>query len=130
MSGVYGDFLSSFLELLDVIEVWTLEDKSDLRYINGAFIPGKGDSIKRRKYTSGNTGLDIVGSDSIYTFTQNDKIIYVGDYLSIPGSPYIWRVTNVQSYNRAADFIVCNIERVTGTTPENNGELKIKEAQF
>lgn len=130
MSGVYGDFLGAFPELLEAIEIWTAEDRSDKRVVMGTYVPGKGDSIKRRKYTSGNTGLDVVGQDCIYTFAMHNKIIYVGDYVSVPDVTGIWRIVNIQSFERSADYIICSIEKVTGTTSEHTEELPIKEARF
>ena len=59
MSGVYGDFLENFLELREPFDVWDKEDASDIRQVIAVYMPNEGGGIKRRKYTSGNTGLDI-----------------------------------------------------------------------
>ena len=128
--GVYGDFLVCFQELMETIEVWTKADKSDLHRIRAVYIPSGGDTIKRRKYTSGNTGLDIVGNDLLQVpFTFRNKI-KIGDYFRREKDPEMWRVTGVVDYTKPADFLQFIIERVTGATPEHTEPLPVKGGRF
>lgn len=126
---VYGDFISCFPELHEYIELWSKEDKSDMRKISVVYIPQKGSHIKRRKYTSGNTSLDIVDQDVIYVHNRFLGQISVGDYF-YRNSKIIWRVTGELPYDKAGDFIVFSIETVTGATPDQQGTLPVKEAYF
>lgn len=130
MSGVYGTFVEAFPELQELFQVWTKEDKSDIRDIVAICMPEGGDEIKRRKYTSGNTGLDIVENDKFYVRTVFDNLVHVGDYVRKPNNDYTYRLTGRLPYDRAAGYRIYDIERVTGTTPDKNEPLKVKEARF
>mgnify|MGYP006923253513 CR=1 FL=1 len=77
---IYGDFIACFPELQERIDVWTKEDKSDIRTISVVYIPQEGSLIKRRKYTSSNTGLDITDADLLYVHFSYKEQISTGDY--------------------------------------------------
>ena len=77
--SVYGGFITAFPELLETIQVWK-ETKEDSKLLRVIYIPSKGEEIKRRKYTSGNTSLDIINEDQIYVKTILKSKINVGDY--------------------------------------------------
>lgn len=130
MSGVYGTFYENFPELQERFQIWTKEDKSDIRSIAAIFMPSSGSTIKRRKYTSGNTALDITDSDEFYVRALYFDKVNVGDYVQKPSDPFTYRLTGMLPYDRAAGYRVYTIERVTGHTPDKNQELKVKEATF
>lgn len=130
MAGVYGDFLEVFPEIAETFSVWTKEDKSDIRHIRAVYIPTKGGGLKRRKYTSGNTALDIQEQDNLFVLSIYRDKVAVGDYIQREGDPYLMRLTNDVPYDKAAGYMVFVIERVTGATPFHDEELKVKEATF
>lgn len=130
MGGVYGDFLEYFQELYELHEVWTKEDRSDVRRITAVYIPDKGAGIKRRKYTSGNTALDLQDTDLIYVSASFKDKIAVGDYVQKVGDPYFMRVINDVPYIKAAGYMVFAVDRVTGATPDKDEPLGVKEGRF
>lgn len=130
MAGVYGDFVECFRELYEVHDVWTNPDKSDLRHISAIYLPSKGDELKRRKYTSGNTALDVQDRDVIYVSISFRDKIKVGDYIQKVGDPYFMRVAGDLPYEKAAGYMVFTVERVTGETPDKDEELGVKEGRF
>ena len=130
MGGVYGSFYEEFPELVERFHVWTAEDRSDERLITGIYIPTKGSGIKRRKYTSGNTALDITDVDEIYISRKYDGQVKEGDYIQKIRDNLIMRVTNNVPYDRAAGYRVYKVELVTGTTYDKDQPLKVKEATF
>lgn len=130
MAGVYGDFIENFRELYELHDVWTKEDKSDMRKISAVYFPTKGDGIKRRKYTSGNTALDIQDVDVIYVSVAFKDKISTGDYIQRIGDPYFMRVVNNVPYIKAAGYMVFAVERVTGATPDKDEPLGVKEGYF
>lgn len=130
MGGVYGDFIEYFQELYEPHDVWTKEDRSDTRRITAVYLPNKGDGIKRRKYTSGNTALDIQDTDVIYVSAAFKNKISVGDYIQKVGDPYFMRVTNNIPYIKAAGYMIFAVDRVTGPTPDKDEPLGVKEGYF
>ena len=128
--GVYGNFLTPFPELKERIVVWTKEDRSDERTIIAIYMTTGGGGIKRKKYTSGNTALDIQDSDDLYVSTKYDGQIKVGDYFKRPRSAYIYRVVNRKPYDMAAGYQWYDVERVTGATPDKDEPLPVKEGYF
>lgn len=126
---VYGDFLSCFPELQEQITVWTKEDKSDSRGIPVVYIPDRGSKIKRRKFTSGNTALDIEDDDYLYVHSSFISQISEGDYFH-RADKIIWRVTGRVDYSLPADFICYAVEKVSGATSEQQEPLVIKEGRF
>lgn len=130
MGGVYGSFYEEFPELVERFHVWTAEDRSDERLITGIYISTKGSGIKRRKYTSGNTALDITDVDEIYISRKYDGQVKEGDYIQKISDNLIMRVTNNVPYDRAAGYRVYKVELVTGTTYDKDQPLKVKEATF
>lgn len=130
MGGVYGSFYEEFPELVERFHVWTAEDRSDERFITGIYIPTKGSGIKRRKYTSGNTALDITDIDEIYISRKYDGQVKEGDYIQKINDNLIMRITNNVPYDRAAGYRVYKVELVTGTTYDKDQPLNVKEATF
>lgn len=130
MGGVYGSFYEEFPELVERFHVWTAEDRSDERLITGIYIPTKGSGIKRRKYTSGNTALDITDVDEIYISRKYDGQVKEGDYIQKINDNLIMRITNDVPYDKAAGYRVYKVELVTGTTYDKDQPLKVKEATF
>ena len=130
MGGVYGSFYEEFPELVERFYVWTAEDRSDERLITGIYIPTKGSGIKRRKYTSGNTALDITDADEIYISRKYDGQVKEGDYIQKINDNLIMRITNNVPYDKAAGYRVYKVELVTGTTYDKDQPLKVKEATF
>ena len=130
MNGVYGSFIENFPELYESFIVWTKEDKSDVRTVRGIYMPSNGDTIKRRKYTSGNTTLDIKEVDEFYISRKYDNYVKTGDYIQKVKDNIIRRLTGVVPYDKAAGYRIYVVERVTGTTTDKNEELNIKEATF
>ena len=130
MAGVYGSFLECFPELIEVFDVWTMPDKSDLRHVKAVYMPNRGSGIKRKKYTSGNTGLDITDSDDFYISRKYDGSVKIGDYVSKINDNIIMRLTKVVGYDKAAGYRIYSIERVTGATEDDTEILPVKEATF
>lgn len=130
MSGVYGSFLESFPELVESFLVWTKEDKSDVRTVRAVYMPSKGSGLKRRKYTSGNTALDISGNDDFYISNKYANLVKEGDYVEKKGDNIIMRLTELVPYDKAAGYRVFKIEKVTGTTVDKDQNLNVKEAVF
>lgn len=127
MAGVYGTFVEEFRELSEPFYVWTLEDKSDIRLVRAIYIPNKGSGIKRRKYTSGNTSLDIIDEDDFYISRKYDACVKIGDYVTRMHDNIIMRLTGEVPYTKAAGYRIYTIERVTGSTPDKDEKLKVKE---
>ena len=125
---VYGDFLACFPELNESIEVWT-EDMDDIRNITVVFIPSGGSDIKRRKYTSGNTSLDITDEDLLYVHVSYLPQISTGDYFRRTDK-IIWRVVGKLDYAVPADYNVLRVAKVTGATQEQQDPLPVKEGYF
>lgn len=125
---VYGDFLACFPELNESIEVWT-EDTDDIRNITAVFIPSGGSDIKRRKYTSGNTSLDITEEDLLYVHVSYLPQISTGDYFRRTDK-IIWRVVGKLDYAVPADYNVLRVAKVTGATQEQRDPLPVKEGYF
>lgn len=130
MNGVYGSFIENFPELYESFIVWTKEDKSDVRIVRGIYMSSDGDTIKRRKYTSGNTALDIKEVDEFYISRKYDNYVKTGDYIQKVKDNIIRRLTGMVPYDKAAGYRIYVVERVTGTTTDKNEELNIKEATF
>jgi len=131
MSGVYGDFIETFPELREPFDVWDKEDASDKRRVIAVYMPNEGGGIKRRKYTSGNTGLDITNSDEFYIDNINGKKVQIGTYVRQLSDPrFVLRLTHDVGYDKAAGYHIYTIERVTGATIDKTEDLKVKEPYF
>lgn len=131
MSGVYGDFIEVFPELREPFEAWDKEDASDKRQVIAVYMPNEGGGIKRRKYTSGNTGLDITNSDEFYIDNVNGAKVKVGTYIRQLSAPqYVLRLTHDVGYDKAAGYHIYVIERETGANIDKTEDLKIKEGYF
>ncbi len=135
--GVYGNFLSAFPELTRKIQVWTKQDKSDIRTIAGVYLPTKGDKLKRWQYSkaqglgrAGGSAIDYSDDDILYVDSRWCDRIAVGDYLGDPDGKDIHRVMGERDFAHAGGFKVFATERLTGATVEDTEELKIKDADF
>lgn len=131
MSGVYGDFVEVFPELREQFDVWDKEDASDKRSVVAIYMPNEGGGIKRRKYTSGNTGFDITNSDEFYIDNINGQKVQIGTYVRRLSEPqYVLRLTHDVGYDKAAGYHIYVIERVTGANIDKTEDLKVKEPYF
>ena len=131
MSGVYGDFIEVFPELREEFDVWDKEDASDIKRIIAVYMPNEGGGIKRRKYTSGNTGLDITNADEFYVTCTYDKDVKVGTYVRQLSDPrFVMRLTHDVGYDKAAGYHVYEIEWVTGANIDKTEDLVVKEGYF
>lgn len=128
--GVYGNFLSAFPELMETVQVWTKQDKSDIRLIRCMFVDDKMRGLARRKYTSGNTAHDIEDDDTMYVSVKYKDKIHVGDYFHRTGSPYTERVMRGEDYIKQAGYKMYMTERVTGATADKDQSLPVKEPYF
>ena len=126
---VYGDFLACFPELNESIEVWSDDEVGGVRNITAVFIPSGGGDIKRRKYTSGNTALDITDEDLLFVHISYLDQISTGDYFRRTDK-IIWRVVGKLDYAVPADFNVLKVAKVTGATIEQQEPLPVKEGYF
>lgn len=131
MSGAYGDFIEVFPELRESFDAWDKEDASDKRQVIAVYMPNEGGGIKRRKYTSGNTGLDITNSDEFYIDNINGTKVKVGTYIRRLSEPQnVLRLTHDVGYDKAAGYHIYTIELVTGATIDKTEGLKVKEGYF
>lgn len=124
---IYGDFIGCFPELQEQAEVWN--DETDIHTLPIIYLPDKGSVIKRRKYTSGNTALDLEDDDYIYVHKNYISQISEGDYLR-RADKIIWRVIGKLDYSIPADYACYVIARVTGATPDHIEDLIVKEGSF
>ena len=129
MSGVYGDFMENFPELYDTFEYWYQQGEGH-KTCRALYMPNKGDGMKRRKYTSGNTAIDITEQDEFYINHKYDDEVKVGAFVQKVGDNIIMRLTHNLPYDKAAGYRVYTIERVTGTNENQQQELPVKEAYF
>lgn len=130
MGGVYGSFIENFPELFETFTIWYSDDKSDAITVRAVYMPNKGNGIKRRKYTSGNTALDITEDDHFYISRKYDSQVKIGAYVQKLNDNIIMRLTKVVPYDKAAGYRVYLIERVNGTTIDKDQDLPVKEATF
>ena len=131
MGGVYGTFLEHFAELNEAFDAWNTEDASDKFQFVAVYMPTSGSGIKRRKYTSGNTGLDVTEADQLYVIDVWCKQLKEGTYVRRLAEPeHIMRLVNEVPYDKAAGYHVWNIERVTGATIDKQEPLPVKEGYF
>lgn len=129
MSGVYGDFIENFPELYELFEYW-YKPGEEHHFCKAVYMPTKGDGIKRRKYTSGNTALDMTETDEFYINHIYDDKVKVGAFIRKVNDNIIMRLTHNVPYDKAAGYRVYTIERVTGANEEQQQELPVKEAYF
>lgn len=130
MTGVYGTFLEHFNELAKAYHVWDTLEKGEPRTIKAVFIPTKGDGLHRQKYTSGNTAIDTRKMDTLYIRSAFKSQIKDGDYIQKVGDNITMRVMKVLPYDEAGGYFIATVEMVTGSTPEKNQPLPIKEPYF
>lgn len=130
MAGVYGDFVENFPELYESFSVWK-DDRNQAKDIRAIYMPDEGGDISRRKYTSGNTGLDITDSDLLYVPQVFADSVGIGYYITWKDDPNtIMRLTHVINYKKAAGYAIYEIQRVTGANENKTEGLDVKEAVF
>lgn len=128
--GAYGTFVENFPELYETFKIWLKEDHSDEITVRAIYMPNKGSGLKRRKYTSGNTALDIMDDDCFYISRKYDSLIKEGAYVKKISDNILMRLTRVLPFDIAGGFRVYTIERVTGTTEDKTTDLPVKEGVF
>lgn len=128
--GVYGNLLTHFPELYRRIEVWTNPDKADKRTVVGVYLPSKGDKLKRWKFSSRGTAIDISSDDVLFVLSRYRDKVREGDYFYEPDQQRIMRVMGEQDFSHPGGFIVFTVERVTGATVDQQDRLEVKEAYF
>lgn len=128
--SVYGGFLTAFPELMRTIEVFTKEDKSDLRTIRGVFMPTRGDSLKNQKYTNRGTAIQYFEDDCLFVSHTFKDSVDVGDYFYEPQEGYLSKIVGRADWSFEGGFLRFITERVTGSNLEHTEDLEVKEAQF
>lgn len=124
--AAYGDFLSVFPELKRLILIWTKKDHSDERSIRGILLDDSAGGIRRKKFTSGNTAMDMYDESVLYVETRYKDRVHIGDYFHHPDESYLMRVCHQREFNFAADYIAWDVERVGGSTPDQDQELHVE----
>lgn len=128
--SVYGGFLTAFPELMRTIEVFTKEDKSDLRRIRGVYMPTRGDSLKSQKFTNRGKAVQYFEDDCLFVSWTYKDVVDVGDYFYEPNSGYLNRIVGRADWSFEGGFMRFITERVTGASVDNTETLEVKEAQF
>lgn len=128
--AVYGNMLSAFPELMRTITVWTAKDKSDARTIRAVYLPSKGDTLKRQKFTNRGQGIEYFEDDYLYVGRRFADKIDIGDYFEEPNAGHISRAVGRADYVHEGGFVAYITERVTGATIATSEPLEVKEAQF
>lgn len=127
--SVYGTFIEHFSELIEPIYV--MEGNVIVKTITGIYMPLEGSSLRRRKYTSGNTALDVQEENEIYLHSMYGKYIKEGTLLKVYSRPeYFLRVVSEVPFDTIGGFQVHRVQRVTGSTPDKQEKLNVKEPRF
>lgn len=94
-------------------------------------MPREGSYLKRRKYTSGNTSLDVQEENEIYLHSMYSIYIKEGTLLKVSSRPeYFLRVVSDIPFDTIGGFQIHRVQRVTGSTPDKQGKLNVKEPRF
>lgn len=94
-------------------------------------MPFAGSSLKRRKYTSGNTALDVQEENEIYLHPVYSSYIKEGTLLKVFSKPnYFLRVVSELPFDTIGGFQIHRVQRVTGSTPDKQEKLNVKEPRF
>lgn len=128
--AVYGGFISAFPELFRTIQVFTKEDKSDIRTIRGIHMPTKGDTLSSQKITNRGKAIQYFGNDCLYVSRYFRDKVNIGDYFYSPNDTELNRIVGMSEWQYEGGFTKFTTERVTGSTFEHTEELDIKEAEF
>lgn len=130
MGGVYGNFLDVFPELKRRFVLWdkdkTYENTIIAVYFDEDMIGMTGIRMGRRNVTA----VDIKDDGMLYVGSPYIEKVHIGDYFKHPMEQTIMRVTKRMAFDFAAGYATFHTERLTGTTPEQTGELKVKEPEF
>lgn len=125
--GVYGTFLESFPELFEKMTICPPKT-TDWRRIKGVFIPKEGNSVARRKITSGTWVGDIGTGDYLFVTRRYEPEANEGWYVKYKGETYT--IIKKYDYTRSGGFICCELERQQGATLEQGDDLQIKRGTF
>lgn len=128
--SVYGGFLTAFPELMRTIEVFTKEDKSDLRHIRGVYMPTRGDKLDRQKFTSRGKAVQYFEDDCLFVSWTYKDVVDIGDYFYEPIEKHLSRIVGRADWSFEGGFIRFVTERVTGANVDTTERLEVKEAQF
>lgn len=128
--AVYGGFLTAFPELHRTIQVFTNEDKSDIRNIRGVYMPTRGDRLKNQKFTNRGQAVQYFEDDSLFVGRAYINKIGVGDYFYSPNDKTLQRIVGQAEWQFEGGFTRFVTERVTGSTFDKTEDLSVKEAQF
>lgn len=128
--SVYGGFLTAFPELMRTIEVFTKEDKSDLRHIRGVYMPTRGDKLDRQKFTSRGKAIQYFEDDCLFVSWTYKDVVDIGDYFYEPIEKHLSRIVGRADWSFEGGFIRFVTERVTGANVDTTERLEVKEAQF
>lgn len=127
--SVYGTFIEHFSELIEPIYV--MEGDVLVKTITGIYMPREGSYLKRRKYTSGNTSLDVQEENEIYLHSMYSIYIKEGTLLKVFSRPeYFLRVVSDVPFDTIGGFQIHRVQRVTGSTPDKQEKLNVKEPRF
>lgn len=127
--SVYGTFIEHFSELIEPIYI--MEGNTIVKTITGIYMPFAGSSLKRRKYTSGNTALDVQEENEIYLHPVYSSYIKEGTLLKVFSKPnYFLRVVSELPFDTIGGFQIHRVQRVTGSTPDKQEKLNVKEPRF
>lgn len=121
--GVYGSFITNFPELFERMEVWE-ENKEHIK-IKGIYIPENGMSLMRLK-----GGIDLTGLDALYVLLNESKKIKLGMFFQRKEKNAVFRIVKEVEYQRAGDYKVYLIEKVSGENDLQRGLLNIASPLF
>lgn len=125
--GVYGTFLDSFPELFEKMTACPPKTV-DWRNIRGVFLPKGGNSVTRRKVTSGTWIGDLASGDYLFVTKRYEPETREGWSIKYKGDTYT--VIKRYDYLRSGGFIYCELERQQGATMEQGADLHIKRGSF
>lgn len=128
--AVYGNLLNAFPELMRTIEVFTKEDKSDLRKIRGVFMPTRGDKLSQQKYTNRGKAIQYFEDDCLFVGHTYVSKIKPGDYFYEPNGGYLSRIVGQAEWQFEGGFTRFVTERVTGASVDDTEDLAVKEPRF
>lgn len=125
--GVYGTFLDAFPELFEKMTACPPKT-TDWRNIKGIFVPKDGNTVMRRKITSGTWVGDLATGDYLFVKRKYEPETREGWYIKHKGETYT--IIKRFDFIKAGGFIYCELERQQGATLEQGDDLKIKRGTF
>ena len=131
MSGVYGDMLLAFPELMRATQCWSKPDKSDVHTVTVIDLPKGYDRLYRAKFTGKGNAVDYKDADLLFVTASELHKIDVGYWFYDLDQPeVIHRIVGKQDYAHVGGYICFLTERVTGATVDQQQKLEVKEAYF